>query len=129
MAISYNFEKSCANMGGAFATSRAPDAVLLGARSVMADLLGASDPGEIVFGASMTALTFNFTRALGRVLRSGDAVVVTELDHDANFTPWVSLAERGVEVRVVPLDARTFDIDYDVLQAHLTDGSVCQHRS
>ena len=90
----------------------------------MADLLGASDPGEIVFGASMTALTFNFTRALGRVLGPGDAVVVTELDHDANFTPWVSLAERGVDIRVVPLNVQTFDIDYDVLEAHLADGRV-----
>ncbi len=123
-AITHYFEKSCANMGGAFASSRTTDAVLLGARSAMADLLGTSDPGEIVFGASMTALTFNFTRALGRVLGPGDAVVVTELDHDANFTPWVSLAERGVEVRVVPLDARIFDIDYDVLEAHLADGRV-----
>ena len=123
-AITHYFEKSCANMGGAFATSRATDAVLLGARSAMADLLGASDPGEIVFGASMTALTFNFTRALGRVLGPGDAVVVTELDHDANFTPWVSLAERGVDVRVVPLRLDTFDIDYDVLEQHLADGRV-----
>jgi cysteine desulfurase family protein (TIGR01976 family) len=123
-AITHYFEKSCANMGGAFTSSRATDAVLLGARSAMADLLGASDPGEIVFGASMTALTFNFTRALGRVLGPGDVVVVTELDHDANFTPWVSLAERGVEIRVVPLNVETFDIDYDVLEAHLADGRV-----
>jgi cysteine desulfurase family protein (TIGR01976 family) len=123
-AITHYFEKSCANMGGAFASSRATDAVLLGARSAMADLLGASDPGEIVFGASMTALTFNFTRALGRVLGPGDAVVVTELDHDANFTPWVCLAERGVDVRVVPLRLDTFDIDYAVLEQHLADGRV-----
>jgi cysteine desulfurase family protein (TIGR01976 family) len=123
-AVTHYFEKSCANMGGAFASSRATDAVLLAARSAMADLLGASDPGEIVFGASMTALTFNFTRALGRVLGPGDAVVVTDLDHDANFTPWVCLAERGVNVRVVPLRLDTFDIDYDVLEQHLADGRV-----
>lgn len=123
-AVAHYYEKSCANMGGAFATSRQTDAVLMGARAAMADLLGASDPGEIVFGASMTALTFNFTRALGRVLGPGDAVVVTELDHDANFTPWVSLAERGVEIRIVPLNAETFDIDYDVLESHLADGKV-----
>jgi hypothetical protein len=36
----------------------------------------------------------------------------------------VSLAERGVEVRIVPLNAETFDIDYDVLEAHLADGRV-----
>jgi selenocysteine lyase/cysteine desulfurase len=65
----------------------ATDAELLGGMSAVADLLRASVPGEIVFGASMTALTFNFTRALGRVLGPGDAVVVTEVDHDANFTP------------------------------------------
>ena len=42
-------------------------AVLLEGGLTLADLLGASDPGEIVIGASMTALTFNLTRVLGGV--------------------------------------------------------------
>ncbi len=71
------------------ASIMANHAVLLEGRLTSADLLGASDPGEIVFGASMTSLTLNFTRALGRVLGPGDAVLVTEFDRDANFTPWV----------------------------------------
>jgi selenocysteine lyase/cysteine desulfurase len=36
----------------------------------------------------------------------------------------VCLAERGVEIRNVPLNVETFDIDYDVLEAHLPDGRV-----
>jgi selenocysteine lyase/cysteine desulfurase len=91
---------------------------------VLADLLGATDPGAIVVGASMTALTINFTRALWRVLGPGDAVVMTEHDHGANFTPWVGRAERGVEIRIVQLNVETFDIDYDVMEVHLADGRV-----
>jgi hypothetical protein len=45
------------------ASIMANHAVLLEGRLTSADLLGASDPGEIVIGASMTALTFIFTRA------------------------------------------------------------------
>jgi selenocysteine lyase/cysteine desulfurase len=51
-------------------------------------------------------------------------VVVTELDHAANFTPSVSLAERGVEICIGPLNVETFDIYYDVLGAHLAAGRV-----
>lgn len=52
-----------------------------------------------MFGASTTALTSDFTRALGRVLGPADVVVLTDLDHVANLTSWVCLEERGVDVR------------------------------
>ena len=60
----------------------------------MADLLGA-DPGGIVFGRSMTQLTFDFSRTLAKTWRPGDEVVVTRLDHDANIRPWVLAAAGG----------------------------------
>ena len=52
----------------------------------MADLLGA-DPRGIVFGRSMTALTYDMARTLSRSWSQGDEVVVTRLDHDANIRP------------------------------------------
>ena len=58
----------------------------------MADLLGA-DPGGVVFGRSMTALTFDLSRTLAKEWGPGDEIVVTRLDHDANIRPWVHAAE------------------------------------
>src|SRR5438128_5433660 len=53
-----------ANEGGAFATSRAAGEVVEAARGAVADLLGAADPDEVVFGANMTTLTFALSLAL-----------------------------------------------------------------
>lgn len=91
-----------ANHDGAFATSRASDALIDAARAAAADFLNASSPDEIVFGPNMTSLTFNISRSLGRTLKPGDEIVVTRLDHDANITPWTMIAEeRGCRVHKV----------------------------
>src|SRR5271166_6551157 len=88
-----------ANTHWAFPTSAETDAALAGARRVLADFVNAS-PDEIVFGANMTSLTFRVSRALGRRLGHGDAVVVTELDHHANIDPWRALAhDSGLTIR------------------------------
>ena len=102
-----------ANHDGAFATSRRSDAMLHDAHQAMADMLGAAEPSEIVFGANMTTLTFAVSRALGRLLSPGDEIVVTHLDHDANITPWTLLArDTGAVVRWV--DIRPEDCTLDM---------------
>ena len=79
---------------GSFATSQRTDQMIADARAAMADFIDcASD--EVVFGANMTTLTFALSRALGRELKSGDELLVSRLDHDANVSPWVCLEERG----------------------------------
>ena len=93
---------SNANHDGAFATSRASDAILDEAHRAMADFVNASLPDEIVFGANMTSLTLHISRSISRTWQAGDEIVVTRLDHDANITPWVLAAQdRGVSVRWV----------------------------
>ena len=92
--------------GRVTAAERAADDVVLAARAAMADLLGA-DPGGVVFGRSMTALTFDMARTLAAAWRPGDEVVVTRLDHDANIRPWVLAAQAvGATVRWVEFDPR-----------------------
>ena len=69
------------------------------ARGAMADFLHCG-ADEVVFGPNMTTLTFAMSRAIGRELKPGDEIVVTRLDHDANVSPWLAMAEdRGVTVR------------------------------
>jgi cysteine desulfurase family protein (TIGR01976 family) len=88
-----------ANTGGAYATSRHTDAMIAEARCAMADFLHCG-ADEIVFGPNMTTLTFAISRAIGRELKPGDEILVTRLDHDANVSPWLAMAEdRGLTVR------------------------------
>jgi cysteine desulfurase family protein (TIGR01976 family) len=92
-----------ANSHGAFATSKRTDETIEAAHAAMADLLGC-DPDEVVFGPNMTSLTFMLSRSIGREIQSGDEIVVTRLDHDANVAPWVALEERGAVIRYVDID-------------------------
>jgi cysteine desulfurase family protein (TIGR01976 family) len=110
-----------ANHGGAFTTSRESDAVFRAAHEAAADLLNAPSPDEIVFGANMTSLTFQLSRAIGRTLKSGDEVLVTRLDHDANVRPW-ALAARDAGATVQFVDIRPADctLDMDNLRRKLT---------
>src|SRR5690606_17750388 len=110
-----------ANHGGAFASSRASDALLAEAHQAAADLLGADDPDCIAFGQNMTSLTFALSRALGRTWKSGDEIIVTRLDHDANVTPWVLAArDAGAEVRFVEIRRDDCTLDLDDLRQKIT---------
>src|SRR5439155_3087870 len=110
------------NHGGAFATSRENDAMLFHAQRAAADFLGASDPNAIVFGANMTTLTFAFSRALAQSWRAGDEVIVTDLDHDANVTPWVLAArDRDVTVRRVRFNPADCRLELDDFKAKLNN--------
>jgi cysteine desulfurase family protein (TIGR01976 family) len=110
---------SNANTHGAFATSRRTDEVIAAAHAAMADLLGC-DPEEIVFGPNMTTLTFALSRALGRDLSPGDEIIVTRLDHDANFSPWAALEERGCVIRLVDIHPTDCTLDMDELRRIVT---------
>jgi cysteine desulfurase family protein (TIGR01976 family) len=106
-------EESNANTGGAFAASRATDALLDHARATAARFLGAT-PGEVGFGPNMTTLNLALTRALARDhLNAGDEILVTRLDHDANVSPWLAIAEDlGLTLRFVDVhDDCTLDLD------------------
>ena len=98
-AMADYFTTANANCGGAFITSTRNDEMILQARKAMADFLNAGSEREIVFGANMTTLTYNFSRAIGRSLQPGDEIIVTNLDHDANISPWLALAEKGIIIR------------------------------
>jgi cysteine desulfurase family protein (TIGR01976 family) len=102
-AVLEYFAQANANTHGPFLTSQRTDAVVERARLLAAALLGAGSASEIVFGANMTTLTLAFSRALSSELRSGDEVIVSDLDHDANISPWLELEERGVVVRRIPI--------------------------
>ena len=114
-AMSGVLRNGVSNLGGRFGSSDYADLVTTEARQAMADMFNA-DPNEISFGQNMTSITFAVSRALANTWRSGDAIVVTSLDHDTNFTPWVRAAtENGVEVRIAEFDPATGELDPSVV--------------
>lgn len=109
-----------ANTHWAYPTSVETDAMLATARQTLADFLGAA-PNEISFGANMTTILFHVARAIGRTLKPGDEIIVTELDHHANIAPWQALAkERGAVLKWLPLDLETYRHEAGALESLLS---------
>ncbi|MCX5397896.1 cysteine desulfurase-like protein [Streptomyces sp. NBC_00102] len=89
---------------------RNAEAIVTGARSALADLLGA-DPRGIVFGRSSTQLTYDLARTLAKGWGPGDEIVVSRLDHDSNIRPWIQAAEAvGATVRWADFDPETSEL-------------------
>ena len=109
-AISQYLSRDNANSGGNYETSRRTDRILAEARGAMADFLNC-DADEVAFGMNMTSLTFAMSRAIGRELKAGDEILLTRLDHDANFAPWKALEERGVGIRVAEIHTADCTLD------------------
>jgi len=110
-ATSTALSRPLANRGHGNLAQRNAEEIVLGARQAVADLTG-GQPDGVVFGRSATALTFDFARMLARDWQSGDEVVVSRLDHDANIRPWVTAAEgRGAVVRWVDFDPATGELE------------------
>jgi cysteine desulfurase family protein (TIGR01976 family) len=106
-AVSTYFRESNANVGGPYGTSIRTEALIERAHETAARFLGC-DADTVAFGANMTTLNFALTRTAARELRSGDEIVVTGLDHDANVSPWLELAhDLGLVVRFVGLNEDT----------------------
>ena len=113
---------SNANQGGYFATSSRADDIVESARVAMADFLNAPSPDEIVFGQNMTTITLHLSRSIGRLLRPGDEIILSRMDHDANVWPWVLLArDLELEVKWLEFDATTFEFDLSTLDDLITD--------
>lgn len=111
-----------ANHGGVFDTSQKSDEVIDEARLAVAQFLNAPSPSEIVFGPNMTTLTFSVSRALARTLNPGDEIIVTRLDHDANISPWLLVAEeRGCQVHWVDFDVEDCTLSIDQLRDTLNE--------
>ena len=83
-------------------------------RQRVADFISAKSADEIVFTRGTTESINLVAQAWGaKFLRSGDVILLTEMEHHSNLVPWQLLAERtGAKLRFVPVnDDGTLKID------------------
>ncbi len=112
-AVARTLTSAVANRGSVTAAERRAESVVVEGRQAVADLLGA-DPRGVVFGRSMTQITYDVARTIARTWAPGDEVVVTRLDHDANIRPWVqAAATAGATVRWAPFDRESGELSAD----------------
>jgi cysteine desulfurase family protein (TIGR01976 family) len=90
-------------------------------RAAAADFTG-SNPEEIAFGANMTTLNFQLAHAMARTMEPGDEIVVTQLDHDANISPWLLVAgDHDLVVRTAPIRPEDVTLDEYALEEMLSE--------
>jgi cysteine desulfurase/selenocysteine lyase len=108
---------------GIYAIAEEATAAYEDARLAVSRFVGANSPREVVFTRNSTEainlVAYSWARS---TLRTGDAIVLTEMEHHANLVPWQILAaERGIELRFIPVtDAG--ELDLGALPKLLDDG-------
>ena len=112
---------SASNIGGEFSSSKASGEIWEKAHASMATLLGGSEQ-EVIIGPNMSTLTFNMSRTLGQLMKAGDEIIVTRMDHESDISPWLHLAkDLNLEIKWLPFNKETWRIEAEDLKATLTD--------
>lgn len=106
-----------------YAASQDAGAEMDEARTRLAAIMGI-ETDELSFGPSTTQNTYVLSQAFREHLQPGDAIVVTNQDHEANTGPWRRLEAAGVEIREWQIDPATGTLALDRLSALLADGKV-----
>jgi len=109
-----------ANAHGIFKTSLESDALVANARKTFADFFHCS-PEEVAFGENSS--TDNFKLALGivRGLKPGDEILITDIDHEGNRSPWRTLADFGMVVQSVKIHPDTITLDFEDFKSKLSE--------
>ncbi|WP_299933138.1 aminotransferase class V-fold PLP-dependent enzyme [uncultured Pelagimonas sp.] len=90
------------------------------ARSRLSALLGV-EGDELSFGPSTTQNTYVLAQAFRQFMQPGEAIVVTNQDHEANTGPWRRLADEGIEIREWKIDPATGSLNPEDLEPLLDE--------
>ena len=123
-AIQRYFETGNANVHrGVHALSQEATLAYERVRELAATFLGARSSAEIVFTAGTTAALNLVAQSYGgSVLRPGEGILVTEMEHHSNLLPWQLVAERtGAVIRAIPV-AESGGLDLEAFERLLSSG-------
>jgi cysteine desulfurase family protein (TIGR01976 family) len=113
---------SAVQLGASYSESVAAGDRVMEARKSVAQFINARYPEECVMGGSTTHLLQILCRAIAPSIQTGDEIIVTNCDHEANIGPWVRLCEeRGATLRVWPVDAQSLELELGDLDALLNE--------
>jgi cysteine desulfurase / selenocysteine lyase len=104
-AMTQYYETSHANVHRSIHTlGEEATALYEAARDRVQRFIGATAREEVVLTRGTTDGINLVAEALGRTLRAGDEILITELEHHSNIIPWQMAArDRGATVRAIPV--------------------------
>ena len=105
---------------GPYEASRLGGAEMDEARARLSAMLGV-EGDELSFGPSTTANTYVLAQAFRQWMKPGEAIIVTNQDHEANTGPWRRLAADGIEIREWRLDPETGHLNPEDLEPLLDE--------
>ena len=109
-----------ANAHGVFKTSVESDALVVRARETFADFFNC-DPEEVAFGENSSTNNFKLALGMARQLKPGDEILITDIDHEGNRSPWRTLEDFGVVVKSVKIHPEAITLDFEDFRSNLTD--------
>jgi cysteine desulfurase/selenocysteine lyase len=121
--VSEFYERHNANLyRGVYELSEEATSMFEDARARLARFIGASDPGSVIFNRGTTESTNLVAHGYARkVLRPGDEILLTEMEHHSNLVPWQFAAQAtGATLRFIPL-AEDGTLDLSGLESLLTE--------
>lgn len=104
----------------AYTASRLAGEEMDEARTRLSSLMGV-EQDELSFGPSTSQNTYVLAQAFRGLLKPGDAIVVTNQDHEANSGVWRRLKDDGIEVREWALNADSGSLEPEELKSLLDD--------
>ncbi|MBL4650269.1 MAG: aminotransferase class V-fold PLP-dependent enzyme, partial [Aureispira sp.] len=106
--ITEYYMTSNVQLGGTYSVStQAKERVNSGSAQI-AQTLNAKLAHEVVVGSSASTLIRLFSIVIGKTLEAGDEIIITNADHEANVSPWQSLAEQGIIIKTWEFNTQTF---------------------
>lgn len=126
-AVSRFYRESYANIHrGIYALSEQATSLFDRARERTAAFIGAADSRSLVFTRNATESINLVAHTVGKERVTADStIVVTLLEHHANFVPWQRLAEQtGAKLIPVGINRDTFQLDMDAMEAAITDDTA-----
>lgn len=117
-AVSGVYEHSYANVHrGLHTLANEATAAFEGAREKIASFIGAERPEQIVLTRGTTEAINLVAYSFGSMLKPGDEIIVSQMEHHSNIVPWLLLKDRaGIAVKWAPVtDAG--ELDYDAFEA------------
>ncbi|ANP90214.1 cysteine desulfurase-like protein [Rhizobium leguminosarum] len=110
------------NLGGFFRASLRADDVVNTAHSTAAQMLGAASADEIIIGANMTSLTFHLSRSIGLLMKAGDEIILTRMDHEGDVAPWLMMArDHDLVVKWLDVNRDSWRLEADDLALLLSE--------
>lgn len=109
-----------ANIHGVFRNSKENDAIIINARKTFADFFNC-DWDEVCFGENTSTNNFKLAMGFARMLKAGDEIIITDIDHEGNRSPWRTLEDFGIIVKSVALKPDVVELDFDDFKSKLSD--------